>query len=63
MAKPEKDGTEMLNAEEAAKALGMHIDTVWKLCKSGELPACKVGHRWFINKAALLKKMEGGFND
>ena len=38
----------------AAKILHMHPSHVRALCKSGDLPAVKIGERWIIPTAKLV---------
>lgn len=43
----------VVSADEAAEALGLHVNTVYELCHRGELRAGKVGRRWLIPRAEL----------
>jgi excisionase family DNA binding protein len=38
---------------EAAETLGVHRETVKRLCREGEIPAGKVHNMWLIHKKAL----------
>ena len=49
---PVKD---VLNVQEAAQLLGVHIETIRRLARNGEIPAFKVGRGWRIRMDALLK--------
>jgi excisionase family DNA binding protein len=54
-----------LTVEEARKIANCSQQTIYKLCESGELPACNLGSRkrreWRIEEEVLVKWMrEGG---
>lgn len=40
---------------EAAKTLGVHWETVKRMCREGRLPAQKVHNMWLIDKDVLAK--------
>ena len=42
-----------LNAVEAAGQLGIHTETVRRLCRQGDLPAEKLGNSWLIDSGVL----------
>jgi excisionase family DNA binding protein len=44
---------DLLTIEEAAEYLRLSKKTAWRWCKSGRLPAFKIGHQWRISKADL----------
>lgn len=44
---------ELLTAAEVADCLKLSRRTVWRWCKSGHLPARKVGHQWRIARGDL----------
>ena len=44
---------ELLTIDEAAKFLRINRRTAWRWCRSGKLPAFKMGHQWRIGKSAL----------
>lgn len=44
---------ELLNVEEVAKVLQLHVMTVYRLVKEGKLPGFKVGGRWRFHRNAL----------
>ena len=44
---------ELLNVEEVAKVLQLHVMTVYRLVKEGKLPGFKVGGRWRFHRSAL----------
>jgi excisionase family DNA binding protein len=43
----------LLNLEQAAKLLGLHPDTLKKKAQSRQVPAFKIGKRWWF-RASLL---------
>ena len=42
-----------VNVTEAAKILGVHRETIKRLCRSGRIPAEKVHNAWLIAKNDL----------
>lgn len=53
---------DILTPEEVAKYLGVHKNTVYNLCKSGEIPSFKVGNSRRIRTEKLceyIKSQEG----
>jgi excisionase family DNA binding protein len=56
----EKDQT-VLNTKAAAKMLGVHIETIRRLARRGELPSFKIGKDWRFRREALLQWMENVF--
>lgn len=42
-----------LTVIEAAKMLGIHPDTVKRLCRQGDIPALKIRNTWLIDKDKL----------
>lgn len=53
--------TQVLTPKEAAKYLGVHVITIYRLIKTSDIPASKVGGQWRFRKALLdewlLKRM------
>ena len=49
---------ELLTIKEVADYLRLSKTTVWRWCKSGELPAFKVGRGWRVRKCDVDKMME-----
>lgn len=45
---------ELLTTQETAKVLRIHIDTIRRLIKAGELPAKKLGRDWMVSKRWIL---------
>ena len=48
-----KTESQLLNVEEVAQLLQLHIMTVYRLVKEGKLPGFKVGGRWRFHRSAL----------
>ncbi len=44
---------DLLTIEEAAAYLKLSKKTTWRWCRSGRLPAFKIGHQWRISRADL----------
>ena len=45
--------TQIMTPKEAAKYLGLHLITIYRLIKKGELPGFKVGGQWRFKKDLL----------
>ncbi len=45
----------IMTPKEAAKYLGLHLVTVYRLVKKGELPGAKLGGQWRFTKELLDK--------
>lgn len=43
------------NVVEAAAVLGVHWETVKRLCREGRIPAEKIHNKWLIDKSELEK--------
>lgn len=50
---------QVFTVEEAAKYLKVHEQTVYKMVRSGQLPAVKIGREWRIHKETLDKFLKG----
>ncbi len=46
---------EILTPREAAEYLSVHVRTIYRLAKNGEIPGRKVGGRWRFKKDVLDK--------
>lgn len=46
---------EVLSPKEAAKFLNLHVRTVYRLAKKGEIPGRKIGGSWRFKKDVLEK--------
>ncbi len=45
--------TQIMTAKEAAKYLGIHLITLYRLIKKGEIPSFRVGGLWRLKKDLL----------
>lgn len=45
--------TQIMTPKEAAKYLGLHLITIYRLIKKGELPGFRVGGQWRFKKDLL----------
>jgi excisionase family DNA binding protein len=45
----------ILNVEEIGKFFGVSNQTIWRWCKSGKIPAFKIGSQWKIRQSDLNK--------
>ena len=52
----------ILNPKETAHYLGLHLITIYRLIKKGELPAFKLGGQWRFKKDLLDKWIENKIN-
>ena len=54
----------LMDVREAAKYLGVSVDTLYMYASTGLVPAMKLGNRWKFSKVALDewigKEMKGG---
>lgn len=50
---------ELLTIAEVAKYLKVSRRTAWRWCKSGRLPAGKVGHQWRVARSDLEDFVRG----
>ena len=50
---PKKDRTQIMTPKEAAKYLGFHLVTIYRLLKKNEIPATKIGGQWRFKKDVL----------
>lgn len=51
-------GQTIFNTQEAAKLLGVHIETIRRLVRKGNLPSFMMGNNWRFWKDSLLDWME-----
>jgi len=59
---PMPDLKDYVTTEEAAKALGFHIESVRRMLRDKELEGLKVGYMWFVAKKSVAeykKQTEG----
>lgn len=48
---------DLLVSQDVADLLGATVATVHSMCKRGDLPAVKIGKRWYVPKAKLVEKL------
>lgn len=48
-------GDKIMNVEQLAKFFGVSRQTIWRWCKSGKIPAFKIGAQWKIRQSDLNK--------
>jgi len=53
MANSELRAKEILTPREAAKYLSIHVRTIYRLAKNGEIPGRKIGGSWRFKKDLL----------
>ena len=60
--RPMPDLHDYMTTEDAAKALGFHIESVRRMLRDRELDGMKVGYMWFVAKKSVAeykKQTEG----
>ena len=50
---PQRQRTQIMTPKEAAKYLGFHLVTIYRLLKKQEIPATKIGGQWRFKKDVL----------
>ncbi|MDD5591210.1 MAG: helix-turn-helix domain-containing protein [Dehalococcoidales bacterium] len=50
------------NVKEAAKVLGVHWETVKRMCREGRIPAEKIHNMWLID-GVYLEKFASTYNE
>ncbi|HOE69068.1 MAG TPA: helix-turn-helix domain-containing protein [Candidatus Omnitrophota bacterium] len=50
---PRRERAQIMTPKEAAKYLGFHLVTIYRLLKKGEIPATKIGGQWRFKKDVL----------
>jgi excisionase family DNA binding protein len=53
---------EIMTPREAAEYLSVHVRTIYRLAKNGDIPGRKVGGSWRFKKNALDEWLSGGEN-
>ena len=54
---------ELRSTEDVSATLGVSSETVRRLMRNGDLPAVKIGRRWYMPDSAFNKLIGGGGND
>lgn len=51
---------DLITVPEAARRIGMHPDTLYRLCRAGQFPpAIKIGSRWKVSVPRLERYLHG----
>lgn len=50
---PRRERSQIMTPKEAAKYLGLHLVTIYRLLKKSEIPAVKIGGQWRFKKDIL----------
>ena len=50
---PRRERSQIMTPKEAAKYLGFHLVTIYRLLKKQEVPATKIGGQWRFKKDIL----------
>ena len=53
-------GSPLLTTEEVIDYLRVNARTVYRLIRSGDLPAVRIGHQWRIRRKDLERWLDGG---
>lgn len=51
---------DLITTERLAALLGVHVNTARALCRSGKVPAVRIGNRYYVPKARLAEFVAGG---
>lgn len=54
---------ELRSTEDLSAILGVSSDTVRRLMRNGDLPALKIGRRWYVPDVEFNKLIGGDGND
>jgi excisionase family DNA binding protein len=53
---------DLISVPEAASRLGLHADTLYRLCRMGQFPpAIQIGARWRVSVPRLERYLHGDF--
>jgi excisionase family DNA binding protein len=47
----------IMGVDELAKFFGVSGQTIWRWCKSGKLPAFKIGSHWKVRQSDIAKSI------
>jgi len=53
---------ELLTPEEVAEYLKVPVETIWRWCRNGVIPALKIGKYWRIPENKFSDYIEGRLN-
>ena len=52
--------TDLLSIPETARRIGLHADTLYRLCRTGQFPpAIQIGGRWRVSVPRLARYLHG----
>lgn len=51
---------DLITTDRLAALLGVHVNTARALCRSGEVPAVRIGNRYYVPKAMLAEFVGSG---
>jgi excisionase family DNA binding protein len=67
VATPERDrlaAADLISIPAAARRIGLHADTLYRLCRSGQFPpAFQIGSRWRVSVPRLERYLHGDVVD
>lgn len=49
---------DVLNSQKAAELLGVHVETIRRMVRHGDIPSFKIGIDWRLNQHSLFQWME-----
>ena len=53
-------GADLISVPEAARRIGLHADTLYRLCRTGRFnPAIQIGSRWRVAVPKLERYLHG----
>ncbi len=55
---------DLISIPEAARRIGLHVDTLYRLCRTGQFPpALQIGTRWKVSIPRLERYLHGDTTD
>jgi len=58
------DAADLLSIPETARRIGLHADTLYRLCRTGQFPpAIQIGGRWRVSVPRLVRYLHGDSAD
>lgn len=54
------DENSYLKIEEVCEIMGLHLNTVYRMIKNGDIPSRKVANRWRVKYSDILNILEHG---
>ena len=55
---------DLISIPEAARRIGLHVDTLYRLCRTGQFPpALQIGARWKVSIPRLERYLHGKATD